>query len=132
MSKTSSPTWCTKRFSPGSTLRMPIWRSDLGLSAGTVPPISIKGCGPCPHRQATGMPCTLPLGVSTLVLKSAWASSHSTRSFLPASRQKRATALMLPMPRQWSPPSRIGSRSSRSSASTASCTSRFQATTSFK
>ena len=33
------------------------------------------------------MPWRLPLGVSVAVLKSAWASSHSTRSFFPASRQ---------------------------------------------
>ena len=95
---------------------MPIWRTHFGLIAGTVPPISISSCGPWPHRQATGMPWMLPLGVSALVLKSACASSHSTRSFLPASRQWRATALIEPMPRQWSPPSRIGRRPSRSSA----------------
>ena len=40
------------------------------------------------------MPWILPLGVSPLVLKSAWASSQSTRSFLPVSRQGRATALI--------------------------------------
>ena len=39
------------------------------------------------------MPCTLPVGVSALVLKSVCASSHSTRRFLPSCRQWRATAL---------------------------------------
>ena len=42
----------------------------------------------------------LPLGVSRWVLKSAWASSHSTRSRLPSSRQWRATALIEPTARQ--------------------------------
>ena len=56
------------------------------------------------------MPWMLPLGVRPLVLKSACASSHRMRSFLPPSRQWRATALIEPMPRQWSPPSRIGKR----------------------
>ena len=45
------------------------------------------------------MPWMLPLGVSTLLLKSAWASSQITRSFLFVSRQWRATALIEPMPR---------------------------------
>ncbi len=58
------------------------------------------------------MPCTLPLGDSRLVLKSACASSHSTRSFLPCSRQWRATALIEPMASEWSPPSSTGSRPS--------------------
>ena len=44
-------------------------------------------CGPKPQRTATGMPCRLPLGVSWLVLKSAWASSQSTRSVWLVSRQ---------------------------------------------
>jgi hypothetical protein len=71
----------------------------LALIAGTLPPISISSFGPKPHRHATGMPWMLPLGVRTSVLKSAWASSQRTRSFLPASRQWRATALIEPMPR---------------------------------
>ena len=95
---------------------MPICRTHLGEMAGTWPPISMSSLGPKPHRQATGMPWMLPLGVSALVLKSAWASSHSTRSFLPVSRQWRATALMEPRPRQWSPPSRMGMRPVLSSA----------------
>jgi hypothetical protein len=41
----------------------------FGEIAGTWPPISISSRGPCPHSDATGMPCTLPLGVNTLVLK---------------------------------------------------------------
>ena len=44
------------------------------------------------------MPWILPLGVRTLVLKSACASSHKMRSFLPVVRQWRATALMEPIP----------------------------------
>ncbi|KAG1241104.1 hypothetical protein G6F68_017015 [Rhizopus microsporus] len=42
----------------------------------------------------------------------------------------RATALIEPMPRQWSPPSSTGRRPSASSAYTASCTARFHAATS--
>ena len=68
------------------------------LIAGAVaPPISTSSRGPKPHRHATGMPWMLPLGESSLVLKSACASSHNTRSFLPSSRQWRATALIEPM-----------------------------------
>jgi hypothetical protein len=37
-----------------------------------------------------------------------------------------ATAVIEPMPRQWSPPSRIGMRPAASSAPTASITTRFQ------
>ena len=40
------------------------------------------------------MPWTLPEGVMMLVLKSAWASSQSTRSFLPRSRHQRAEAVI--------------------------------------
>lgn len=76
------------------------------------------------------MPCKLPLGVSAEVLKSACASSQSTRSLRPVARQWRATALMEPMAKQWSPPSRMGRRPFVSSAYTASCTARFHATTS--
>ena len=42
----------------------------------------------------------------------------------------RATALIEPMPRQWSPPSMIGSRPAASSACTASCALRFHSATS--
>ena len=130
MSKTSSSFWCTKRFSPASTLRMPIWRIHFGEIAGTWPPMPVSSGGPKPHRQATGMPWMLPVGVIAEVLKSACASSHSTRSLRPVSRQWRATALIEPMPRQWSPPSMIGSRPAVSSACTASCALRFHSATS--
>ena len=43
--------------------------------------------GPKPHRHATGMPCRLPLGLNSRVLKSAWASSQRTRSGRSVSRQ---------------------------------------------
>jgi len=128
----SRPYSFTSRFSPWSTERMPIWRISDGWIAGARPPRFTSASGPRPHRQATGMPCTLPEGVTWLVLKSAWASSQSTRSFLPVSRQWRATAVMLPTPRQWSPPSRIGRRPALSCSPMASITMRFQATTSAK
>ncbi len=104
------------RFSSGSTERMPICRTCSGNSAGALPPRWVSVSGPSPHRQATGMPCTLPEGVTSLVLKSECASSHSTRNGRPCSRQYLATAVMEPMPRQWSPPSMIGMRPARSSA----------------
>ena len=90
----------TSFFSPMSTERMPIWRMSSGRIAGVVPPSAVSAFGPSPHRQATGMPCTLPEGVTWCVLKSACASSQSTRSFLPVARQWFATAVMLPTPRQ--------------------------------
>ncbi len=62
---------------------MPIWRIHFGVSAGLPPLRPVSSPGPKPHRHATGMPWTLPLGVSCVVLKSACASSQSTRSFLP-------------------------------------------------
>ena len=40
---------------------------------------------------------TLPLGVMALLLKSAWASSHSTRRRLPSRRQCAATAVIEPI-----------------------------------
>ena len=58
--------------------------------------------------HAAGIPCTLPLGVMALVLKSACASNHSTRRRRPRARQYDATALMDPMARLWSPPSTMG------------------------
>ena len=79
---------------------MPIWRTTLASMAGVVPPMPVSSAGPWPHSSATGMPWMLPLGVRAAVLKSAWASSHNTRSCLPVSRQWRATALMEPRPRQ--------------------------------
>ena len=82
----------------------------------SLPPNRVSASGPSPHRQATGMPCTLPDGVTSLVLKSECASSHSTRRSLPCSRHQRATAVIEPMPRQWSPPSMIGMRPACSSA----------------
>src|SRR5205807_765974 len=96
MSNTSSPCSWRKRFSPASTLRTPSSRTHEGSSAGVVPQSPVSAAGPKPHRQASGMPWTLPLGESSLVLKSACASSHSTRSFLPCSRQYRATAPIEP------------------------------------
>ena len=130
MSKTSMPSSWTKRFSPASTLRMPIWRMSCGDRAGLWPPMPVSSVGPWPHRQATGMPCRLPEGVSVAVLRSAWASSQSTRRRRPVSRQWRATALMLPMAKLWSPPSISGSRPARSSARVASCSNWFQRATS--
>ena len=133
MSNTWKPAARTRRFSPGSTLRMPICRSSGARRAGSCglkPPSSTSSAGPSPNRQATGMPCRLPVGVSAAVLKSACASSHSTRSLRPCARTCRATAEMDPMARQWSPPSSTGSRPAPSCAATASCTTRFQATTS--
>ena len=49
-----------------------------------------------PSRQATGIPCMLPLGVIDAVLKSACASNQSTRTGRPCSRACRATALIEP------------------------------------
>ena len=42
MSNTSSPCSCTKRFSPSSTLRIPIWRTQEGLIAGAAPPMPVS------------------------------------------------------------------------------------------
>ena len=109
---------------------MPTWRTWSAVIAGVNPAIAVSGSGPSPHRQATGMPWMLPDGVISRVLKSACASSHSTRSFLPVARQCAATAAIAPIPRQWSPPSMIGIRPACSSRVLASNTARFQATTS--
>ena len=98
--------------------------------AGASPPSFVSASGPMPHRHATGIPWMLPDGVTSLVLKSECASSQSTRSFLPACRQWRATAVIEPIARQWSPPIMIGRRPRASSAAVASMTARFQATTS--
>ncbi|KAG1529173.1 hypothetical protein G6F45_014158 [Rhizopus arrhizus] len=95
---------------------MPIWCICAGVIAGDVPPSRVSASGPRPHRQATGMPWMLPDGVTSLVLKSECASSHSTRRVLPCSRHQRATAVIEPMPRQWSPPSMMGMRPACSSA----------------
>ena len=43
-------------------------------------------CGPIPHRQATGMPWMLPLGVIWLVLKSACASPQHPQVLALSSR----------------------------------------------
>ena len=67
-----------------------------GRSVGVAPQSSINPGGPKPDRQATGMPCRLPLGVISAVFASACASSHSTRRRWPLARQWRATALMEP------------------------------------
>ena len=109
---------------------MPICRTIAGVIAGDSPPSFVSASGPIPHRQATGMPWMLPDGVTSLVLKSECASSHRTRSFLPAWRQCLATAVIEPIARQWSPPSMMGSRPRSSSAAVASITARFHATTS--
>ena len=112
------------------TERMPTWRISDGSIAGAWPPRWVSAPGPRPHRQATGMPCTLPLGVMSLVLKSVWASSQITRKRRPRRRQCAATAAMEPMARLWSPPSRMGRWPSCSSAYTASNTRWFHSTTS--
>ena len=109
---------------------MPICRTIAGVIAGDSPPSFVSASGPMPHRHATGMPWMLPDGVTALVLKSECASSHSTRSFRPVRRQCRATAVIEPIARQWSPPIMIGSRRFSSSAAVASITARFHATTS--
>lgn len=49
-----------------------------------------------------------PEGEIAGMLKSAWASSQSTKSFRPCSRQWRATPLTEPIDRLWSPPRKIG------------------------
>ncbi|MCY1378644.1 hypothetical protein D9M69_662990 [compost metagenome] len=130
MSYTSTLWSLISRFSSGSTERMPICRTIDGVIAGASPPSLVSASGPMPHRQATGMPWMLPEGVTSLVLKSECASSHSTRSFLPTLRQCCATAVMEPMARQWSPPSMMGNRCWASSVAVASITARFHATTS--
>ncbi|MNN42777.1 hypothetical protein D3C81_1569830 [compost metagenome] len=89
---------------------MPTWRIDRGDMAGVTPLRAVSGAGPSPHRQATGMPWILPVGLVLPVLASAWASSHSTSNRLPVSRQWRAAALIEPMARQWSPPISSGIR----------------------
>src|SRR5215207_265539 len=52
MSKTSRPASCTRRFSPGSTLRIPLWRIAFGLSAGTLPLIALGGKVPALSPKA--------------------------------------------------------------------------------
>ena len=54
------------------------------------------------------MPCRLPLGVVSGVLKSAWASSQSTARRRPAAAQCRAMPLIVPMEIEWSPPRKTG------------------------
>ena len=71
-----------------------------------------------------------PEGVIVQVLKSACASIQSTRSLRPWARQWRATAVIDPIARLWSPPSITGMRPAASSAADISITARFQATTS--
>ena len=73
---------------------------ELRASAAGVPLQPVSAAGPWPSRQETGMPCMLPLGLVVSVLTSVWASSQSTRSFLPCSVHQRATAVIEPMARQ--------------------------------
>jgi hypothetical protein len=109
---------------------MPIWRTTFGLMAGTcaadldqlLRPVAAQAG----HRHAVDVAAGREhAGVEVGVRVQ---PQHA--QLLAGSRQWRATALMLPMPRQWSPPSRMGSGPSCSSACTASCTAWFQATTS--
>jgi hypothetical protein len=76
------------------------------------------------------MPCRLPLGVSTLVLKSACASSHSTRSFLPVLAAVARHGADAADGQAVVAAQQDGQPACCSSASTASCTAWFQATTS--
>jgi hypothetical protein len=95
----------------GSTLRMPIWRTTFGLIAGTVPPISTSSAravaAQAGHRHAVDVAAGRErAGVEVGVR----VEPQHAQLLAGLSRQWRATALMLPMPRQWSPPSRIGRR----------------------
>ena len=98
MSKTARSWSWTKRLSPGSTLRMPTWRTHCGSMAGAEPPISVSSLGSVP-AQAGHAACRAGFrsGLSSRVLKSACASSQTTRSRRSVSRQRRATAAIEPM-----------------------------------
>ena len=84
MSKTLTPRSPIASRSAGSIERMPSWKTlfggTSGRSAGRMPVEAAS-----PQKKATGMPCMLPDGEVCGVLKSAWASSQSTKSGRPTS-----------------------------------------------
>jgi hypothetical protein len=109
---------------------MPIWRI-LRAERRHLPPISTSSCGPWPHRQATGMPWMLPLGVSAagvevgVGVEPQHAQLLAGLAAVARHGADRADAQAVVAAQQ------DGQAAERcSSACTASCTAWFQATTS--
>ncbi len=101
---TIAPAWRKFFFSPSSISRAPIIATLAGSMTGVGSSQSWTNSGaPRPHSAASGIPWILPDGVVSAVLKSAWASTHSTPIFFPL-----AAPRMDPSESEWSPPSTSG------------------------
>ena len=96
---TCTPELRTRSFSRSSRLRTPINAVCCGSTVGEKPPIDESSAGSGPSSAASGMPCTLPLGVLAGVFMSPCASIHSSPSGLPAARACAADAATDPAPR---------------------------------
>ena len=106
------------------------WRRSGDTLASGAPGPNTPARPGSPQSAASGMPCRLPDGDVSGVLKSAWASSHSTKSGRPCARQWRATPSTEPIDRLWSPPSTTGSSPAARQLPTRSPMARIQAATS--
>ena len=80
--KTCTPEFRTRSFSRSSRLRTPISAVCCGSTVGEKPPIDESSAGSGPSSAASGMPCTLPLGVLAGVFMSPCASIHSKPEWL--------------------------------------------------
>ena len=83
---TCTPELRTRSFSRSSRLRTPTSAVCCGRTVGEKPPIDESSAGSGPSSAASGMPCTLPLGVLAGVFMSPCASTHRSPSGLPAAR----------------------------------------------
>ena len=85
-------------FSSASTSRRPTIATFEACTLGAGPSSVVNSGGPIPMQQASGMPCTLPLGDVSGVFISAWASIQSSPTFCVCLRKCRVTPATVPTP----------------------------------
>jgi hypothetical protein len=111
MSNTSSPASCTRRFSPASTLRMPIWRTArAGGWPARVPAIcTVKRFGAVAAQAGHGHAVQVAAGRELAGVEvGVGVEPQHTQPAAGAAGNGAPRRLMLPTARQWSPPSRMG------------------------
>ena len=109
-----------KARSAGSSERMPTSATRDGSSAGSVSRSCANHSGARPSAAASGIPCTLPDGLVSGVLRSPWASIQITPPGCPAAAARPAS---VPIAIEWSPPSTSGRAPSRTVSSTSAASS---------
>ena len=129
MSVTSTSRSATSARSPSSIERRPNRCTRVGSRMGRSGSANRPARPGSPQSAASGMPWRLPEGEVSGVLKSACASSQSTKSGRALRAQWRIAPSTVPSDRLWSPPTTRGRSPASSAASTRRARARLQAAT---